>query len=476
MTGRQEERKRLEKCFESKHSEFVAVYGRRRVGKTYLVKEQFKDRFLFWHTGLSPYDRDRKNLLQDQLHAFYVNLLRYGLKKGAQPSSWLDAFALLALLMESKKGPGKKVIFIDEMPWMDTARSRFIPAFEHFWNDWAAKRDDILLIVCGSATSWIEDNLIHNKGGLYGRLTEKIHLHPFTLKESREFYLSKGVKMSDYDLAQSYMIVGGIPYYMAAFDSSCSLAQNIDRLFFAEDAALEDEFDLLMGSLFVNPEQYKSILRFLSNRHGGYTREEIVSGTGIADGGGLTKQLKALIASQFIEKYIPFGKGGNDTCYRLCDYFCRFWITFMEKKKVKDPKYWENNIQSSALAAWRGFAFEDLCVQHVLRIKQALGVEGVASTQSAWCLPGDDSQEGSQIDLVIDRADNVVNLCEMKFYADDFRVSKEYAKKLGGRVAAIQEIIPRRKVVHLTLVTTYGVVGNEYSGIFQKIVTLEDLF
>ena len=475
MVGRNKERNQLEKRFKSLNSEFVAIYGRRRVGKTYLVKEHFKDRFAFWHTGLSPYDRERTHLMEDQLKAFHTNLLRYGLPDCAVPKSWLDAFALLSRLLESQGNNGKKVVFIDELPWMDTARSRFIPAFESFWNGWASKRDDVLLIVCGSATSWIEDNLINSKGGLYGRLTDKIHLHPFTLPECREYFRDNQIAMSDYDIAQSYMVIGGIPYYMGFFEKGFSLAQNIDRLFFAADAKLEDEFDLLFGSLFINPEQYKSIVRLLATRHSGFTREEIALKTGIPNGGGLSNQLKSLIASDFITYYIPFGQGARQARYKLTDNFCSFWLRFHDRKMVTDPRFWENNINTPALNTWRGIAFEELCLRHISLLKRALGVEGVSSFESAWSIKNDDQSDGQQIDLIIDRADNVVNLCEMKFYNTEFKVTKDYYKKLNDRLNTVQEHLPKRKVIHLTLVTTEGLAHNEYSGIFQRVITLEDL-
>ena len=475
MTGRIKEQKQLEKLLQSNDSEFVAVYGRRRVGKTYLVKEYFKGEFAFWHTGLSPYDRDRKNLLQDQLNAFHHTLLRYGLKETPCPKTWMDAFFLLEQLLETKKQGEKKVVFIDELPWLDTARSRFVPAFENFWNGWAAKRDDILLIVCGSATSWMEDNLINNKGGLYGRITERIHLSPFTLAECKSFYGEAGVKMSLYDIAQSYMVLGGIPYYMKMVDPDLSLAQNIDKLFFAKDAKLGDEFDLLFGSLFINPEQYKSIVRLLATRHSGFTRETISEKTGIENGGGLTRQLKALMASDFIVKYTPFGESTRTPYYRLTDCFCRFWLYFIERKGVTDSNFWMNNLKSPALNAWRGYAFEELCLNHVDGIKKALGVSGVNSEEAQWSVKGDDDKDGTQIDLIIDRADNVVNLCEIKSYNGEFKVTKEYDKKLNNRLNILQEKLPKRKIIHSTLITTEGLVSNEYRDAFQKVVILEDL-
>ena len=476
MVGRIEEIRQLEKLYSSGRSEFVAVYGRRRVGKTYLVKEVFKDRLVFWHTGVSPYDGDGDSLMEDQLRVFHYNLIRYGLEEKKCPDSWIEAFNMLGRLVESKTGDGKKVIFIDELPWMDTPRARFIPALENFFNDWVSKRDDIMLVVCGSATSWIEDKLIHSKGGLYRRLTDTIHLKPFSLAECREYYESQGIRMSDYDIAQSYMVMGGIPFYMSFLDRELSLAQNIDRLFFAEGAKLEDEFDLLLGSLFVNPEQYRSIIKFLARRHGGYTRTEIVQGTGLPDGGGLTQQLKALIASNFITKYVPFGEKKSKVHFKLSDSFCRFWLTFKESGEITDTEYWQHNSNSQALNVWRGIAFEELCLNNIRSIKKALEIGGVSTNESSLSVKGDDTREGSQIDLIIERADNVVNLCEMKFYNDEFKVTKEYNRKLNQRLNLVSELIPKRKVVHMTLITTEGLAKNEYSGIFQKTITLDALF
>jgi len=475
MVGRIDETRELEKLYRSKTSEFVAVYGRRRVGKTFLVKEVFKDRMTFWHTGVSPYDREKKNLMQDQLRAFHYNLIRYGLENSKPPKDWFEAFNILSELVESKEEIGKKVIFIDEMPWMDTARARFIPALENFFNDWAAKRDDILLIVCGSATSWIEDKLIHSKGGLYRRLTDTIHLEPFTLSECRDFYRANGVEMSDYDVAQSYMVFGGIPYYMNFVDGEYSLVQNIDRMFFSRKAKLEDEFELLFGSLFSDPGQFKSIVRVLSKRHCGFTRSEIAEKTGLSDGGGLTEQLKSLEASNFIMRYVPFGENKSAVHYRLCDNFCRFWLTFKDGGRTADPDFWMHNCNSPVLNSWRGFAFEELCMNHVDAIKNALGIRGVTAAVSSYSVKGDDSKPGAQIDMVIDRADNVVNLCEMKFYNEEFRVDKEYHSKLIHRMNTISERLPKRKVVRMTLVTSEGLARNEYSGVFQNTVTISDM-
>ena len=473
IVGRTQEIEELERLYNADNSEFVAVYGRRRVGKTYLIKEVFKDRFAFWHTGLSPYDRDKKFLLRDQLQTFFYSLQDYGLRGEPCPKSWFEAFRLLEKLLEQKDNGEKLVVFIDEMPWMDTARSRFIPAFEHFWNGWAAKRDNILLIVCGSATSWIDDNILNSKGGLYNRLHREIKLRPFTLAESEEYFRSKGIAMSRYDVAQTYMVLGGIPHYLSLFEKGFSAAQNIDRLFFENKAMLEDEFDRLFGSLFKNADDHKKIVRFLSRRRGGYTRKEILEHTGIQDGGGASEMLKGLEASDFVTSYYPFGERKTER-YRLSDPFCLFWLQFVDGTGSRDVQFWRKNAISPQLNVWRGLAFEELCFSHIAQIKRKLGIAGVCSSESSWLVVNVDKKQ--QMDMLIDRADNVVNLCEIKFYGKPFVIDKSYDIILRERVQTLMDVVPHKKSIHLTMIVASGLKQNEYSGQVQNVVTLDDLF
>ena len=473
IIGRKAERDELERIYNSDGSKFVAVYGRRRVGKTFLLKEHFKDRLTFWHTGLSPYGRDKKYLLRDQLQAFYYSLQDYGLEGATCPKSWLEAFRLLEKLLMQQDDGSRQVVFIDELPWMDTARSRFIPAFEHFWNGWAAKRDNILLIVCGSATSWMEDNLINNKGGLYNRLTHEIKLSPFSLAESEQFFKAKQMNMSRYEVAQVYMVFGGIPHYLDLFEKGLSTPQNIDRILFDKNAKLRNEFDRLFGSLFKNAENHIAVVRLLAKRRNGSTRQEIVQETGIQQGGGVTLILKGLIESDFITSYIPFGEKRIEK-YRLVDPYCLFYLSFIDQRQI-DPQYWEKNYNSPRLNAWRGYAFEELCFSQIDKIKQRLSIGGVSSTQSSWVVSADGKQQ-MQIDMLIDRADNVINLCEIKFYSAPFTIDKQYDAVLRERVQLLIEKVPRKKTVHLTLIATFGLKANEYSGQVQSVVTLDDLF
>ena len=306
IIGRKNEIAELKRCYNSGRAEFVAVYGRRRVGKTFLVNELFHDDVVFHHTGLSPYDRQRRVSTKDQLQNFYFSLIRHGMEGISQPKSWLEAFFLLEKFLDINENGSRQVVFIDELPWMDTARSGFLTALEAFWNGWGNTRHNLMLIVCGSATSWMLDNLINNKGGLYGRLTDEIRLSPFTLKECEDFFHSRHIRMSRYNVVQAYMALGGIPFYMNFFNPSLSLAQNIDALFFARNAKLGDEFNRLFNSVFDHAEESMQIVRVLGGRHAGYSRREIAEKTGINPNGEFTKMLKALIGSDFVCKYVPF--------------------------------------------------------------------------------------------------------------------------------------------------------------------------
>ena len=477
IIGREKEIEELNRLYNSSIPQFVAVYGRRRVGKTFLIDQTLKDRITFRHAGLSPVDyQQKKNFMKEQLKSFYFSLIRHGMKKSHCPTSWLEAFFMLEMHLQSTDDGSRQVVFLDELPWMDTPRSGFVTALESFWNGWGCHRDNFMLVVCGSATSWIMDNLVNNHGGLYGRLTCELKLLPFTLRECEQFFQWNRVKLSRYDIVQSYMALGGIPYYLGYFESGRSLAQNIDNLFFVDGAKLSDEFDRLFASVFSQPEEMKKIVKLLSTRHAGFTMEDIAKKTGQSSGGSLSNSLKALMASDFVMRYVPFGHSKRDVYYKLIDPFCIFYLRYIPENVSYVSSFWQQNQTSQSIVSWRGFAFEEVCLLHINQIKQALGILGVASRQSSWAVTGSDEQDGTQIDLVIERADHIVNLCEMKFYGENFSVDKAYFQKMNFREKMLTEKISRKDVVHSILVTTYGLTYNEYSGLFQHVITLDDLF
>ena len=474
IIGRIQETKELQALYQAKKPVFAVVYGRRRVGKTFLVRELFDGKLAFYHTGLSPYELNGQKLKEKQLSNFYSSLVRYGSKQETVPADWLEAFNALISLLEEKGKQERQVVFIDELPWMDTPRSGFITALEHFWNGWGAGRENLMLIVCGSATSWISDKLLNNKGGLFDRTTDEIRLRPFTLGECEKYYKANDIVMSKYDQVQCYMATGGIPYYISMLQKGKSLAQNIAHLFFAPTAKLAFEFDRLYSSLFTNAEDCKKIVRQLAKKRQGFTRKEIQAATRLSDGGGLSATLKALEVSDFISSYVKHGYPRRETYYRLTDFYSKFYLSFIDGKKTTNPRYWQDNLLTPELTAWRGFTFESLCFYHLPQIKQALGISGVQTEVSPW--KSRKEKDGAQIDMVIDRADRVINICEMKFCEDDFSINASYDKTLRNKLSTFVEETKCKSTLHLTVVTTYGLKFNEYSGRVQSVVTMEELF
>lgn len=471
IVGREKEIKKLQELHDSDSAELVALYGRRRVGKTFLIDNVFENNIFFRHAGLSPVEG---NTMREQLLHFHRSLKLSGWGKNDVPTSWLEAFYMLEDLIEQHTDRNKKVvIFIDEIQWMDTPKAKFMTGFEAFWNGWACHKNNVMVVVCGSSSSWILDKLINNHGGLYNRVTCEIKLQPFTLRECEKYFESRGVTMSRYDIVQAYMMLGGIPFYLKYLDKSFSLAQNIDSLFFAENALLKDEFDRLFITLFTNSEEMKTIVRALSEKNRGLSRKEIVQATGIEDSGDFSKKLKALVSGGFVIKYSSFGNGKREDFYKLIDPFCLFYLKFMRDKKRKN---WINIEETRKVVVWKGYAFENVCWNHISQIKDALKIGGVVTEESLWSKRGDETSDGTQIDLIIDRKDHVVNMCEIKFYSDEFAVDKEYHLVLERRKKLLREIISAKSVVHSTLITTYGLRRNEYNGDFVSVIKMDDLF
>lgn len=475
IIGREQEIQELLRIYHKKESQLIAVYGRRRVGKTFLIRELFNNEFVFYHTGVSPLELQGSNLLEAQLTAFNSSLIRYGSDINDPLNNWFEAFRRLIELLEKQKSKKRMVVFIDEMPWMDTPRSGFITAFEHFWNNWGAGNHNLMLIVCGSATSWIQDNLINSYGGLYDRVNAEIQLAPFTLNETKKLLNSQGVTLSNYDITQLYMSLGGIPMYLSYVEPGLSVAQILDKLFFNNKAKLKNEFERLFNSIFKSPQHYKDIIRLLSKRQTGYNRDDISQLTNIPSGGKLTKILNSLETSDFIECYKPFENNKREKQYRLVDPFCLFYLSQVENKE-RGNNFWRDNENQPSLNVWRGRAFENICLKHSKQIKRAMGIEGVSSDNSAWSLRGTSNQKGMQIDLIISRSDRVINLCEMKFVNTEFEVTKDYEAQLRERLNWMVSHVGARKTVQMVLVTTYGLKYGIHCGIFQRVVTLDNLF
>ena len=468
IIGRKEEQEYLNDRFNSHKSEFIAVYGRRRVGKTFLIREMLKSNFLFYATGIL------NGTLSEQLNNFNQEIIDYGGENFIPAKNWNEAFRNLNYLVERSNIKGKKVIFLDEIPWMNTSNSGFLSALDHFWNRYASMRTDILLIICGSASSWIFDNIVNNTGGLHNRLTGEIYLKPFSLKESEEFFESKNINIPRFQIAEAYMIFGGIPYYLDLFQSKLSLVQNVDAIFFKENAPLRNEYVNVLRSLFKNADNHIRIIEALAERNYGKTREDIINATGITCGGGLSKTLNELIANGFIREYQSYGKTKRDCFYQLIDPFILFNLRFSSKRNAFSSDFWMRFCRTPSHATWTGYAFEILCLLHIEQIRKALGISGVLTEIYSW--RSKLHEPGAQIDLVIERGDQVINLCEIKYATDKYSIDKEYDKNLRKKLSAFVNETKTRKAAHITLITTYGLAKNMYQAAIPFEVVLDELF
>ena len=472
--GRSKEKEILEEYFTSQKSEFVAIYGRRRVGKTYLVKETLGERLDFEFSGM--YQVPAKI----QIREFQKKLNNRSGKRTAPPKDWFEAFDhLQEYLIEL--GKPSVAVFLDELPWMDTAKSNFLAALSAFWNGWTGRKNTLKLYVCGSATTWMVDKLIGDKGGLYGRLSRSIYLRPFTLYETEQYLNQiKHMKYGPKLVLDTYMILGGIPYYLDMLDGKKPLNINIDNLFFAENAPLKTEFEFLFRSLFKDSLNYRKVIEFISTKLIGQTREEIAAGCKL-EGGELSKILNNLSLCDFIRSYSAPKKKERSRMYQLTDMFSLFYLRFVQNGEGLDENFWSNQGQTGKKSAWSGYAFEQVCLLHINQIKVKLGISGILSNAYAWsCKSYTDSEgnswRGGQIDLIIDRNDGVMNLCEMKYSADEFIISADYAQTVRNRTAMFKSTEKVRKDLRCTFVTPFGIKRNMNSDIVDDQIKLEDLF
>ncbi len=471
LIGRNREIEKLTRLVNSPKPEFLAIYGRRRVGKTYLVREHFDNQFDFYATGLA------KGNTKQQLTNFSIFLNNHFSESNAVPDNWLLAFNLLIKALEKTKTDKKKVIFLDEMPWMDTKRSDFMMGLEFFWNSWASAQPNILLIVCGSAASWMINNLIKNTGGLYNRVTERIKLEAFTLQETEAYFSNKNIVLDRYQIIQLYMSMGGIPFYLDQVEPGKSAMQNIEDLCFRNDGKLRTEFSYIFSSLFKNGDKHELILRTIFERGAALSREDLLKYTNFTTGGNMTKVLLELEESSFITSFQNFGYKKANMLYAISDFYTLFYFRFIMDAGKYEPNMWLNKIDDPAFRAWSGLAFEQVCFAHVPQIKQALSIGGVSSSTYSWQEKGDSNKKGSQIDLVIDRRDQVINLFEIKYSINQVTITKEYDAVLRHKIQTFKDSTGTNKSVFLTMLTTHGLVANEYkTSTIQNELTMDALF
>jgi len=472
LIGRKKEQAILEKAHTSKRAEMVAVIGRRRVGKTFLVRSFFEDKFDFEITGIqnAPQREQLKNFTSE-LKKVSKNTLPI-----KPPEDWFDAFTLLIQHLESLESSRRKVVFLDELPWLSTNKSGFLRALGYFWNSWA-DRQNIVLIICGSAASWMIQKVVNHKGGLHNRITKRIFLKPFNLAETEAFLRNREVFIDRYQTLQLYMAMGGIPHYLEEVEAGLSATQNIDRICFSDEGVLQDEFSRLYPALFENADNHIEIIRALAQKNKGLTRQELIQQTNFSDGGGLSKVIEELTASGFISKYYPFGKKKKKLLYRLTDEYSLFYLYFIENKTNEEEQIWHKLSQTQTWKTWSGYAYENICLKHIPQIKESMSIAGIYSESGAFYKKARKDESGAQIDLVIDRNDHVINLFEIKFYNEIFALTKTDADNLRKKMSVFRTSTQTKKQLFYMMITTFGLKPNQHSiGLITQALTLDDLF
>lgn len=474
LIGREAEKEVLAKALQSGEAELVAITGRRRVGKTFLVNSFYADRTVFEMTGVQNGDMGKQLLnFADQL-----NLIARPALPVKTPADWQEAFRVLRdfLLSLPRWGEEKRVVFFDELPWMATPRSGFLDAFGYFWNSWAS-RQPLVVVICGSAGSWMVQRVVNDRGGLHNRITRRIHLEPFTLPETEAFLHSRGIYFDRYQITQLYMAMGGVPHYLKEVDASKSAVQNIDTICFSKTGLLTDEFERLYPALFTNSEQHVAIIRALAQKKIGLTRNETAGLSKLPNGGGLTKVLDELVQSGFVNAYFAYSKKKREKLYRLTDEYSLFYLQFIEPHIHQGSETWQHLSQTGGYKAWAGYAFEGICLKHLPQIRKALGISGIYSIASVFHKRGTEEETGIQIDLVLDRNDHTINLFEVKFHNKPFVLTKEYAEKMRQILWSFQEATQTRKHLSWVFIASFGLAPNQHSlGLVSKVLTLDDLF
>lgn len=469
IIGRTEEQQQLAEIVNDMKPSFVALYGRRRVGKTYLIKEYFNHQFSFYVTGLA------NGNTQAQLTNFYGFMQQYFSTKEKAPANWMEAFMQLKKSLIKVKG--KRVIFLDEMPWFDTAKSDFMMGLEWFWNSWASTAKHLKLIVCGSAASWMINKLIRNTGGLYNRVTHRMKIEPFTLAETEFFLKSKGLLLSRLQIVKLYMCLGGIPFYLDQVKKGESDSQAIERLCFANGGLLKNEFNFIFRSLFKDASKHELIIEKIYELGRQASRENIAKATQIESSGDFSKKLLELEESGFVTSYIPFGMNKSKKIYIISDFFCLFHFKYIATINRYDKGMWVNRLNDTSIIAWQGLTFELICFYHLQLIKVALGIDGIYSTSSPWFFKGNSKKNGAQIDLIIDRKDGIINLCEIKFSSKEYIITKKYDLELRKKLNVFLEETKSKKAIHPIMITSFGLQKNAYAFSFaQAEITMDRLF
>jgi len=473
LVGREKEIEKLNSLMNSRLPEFLALYGRRRIGKTFLIREYFKSHIVLGFSGAFEVEYDL------QLDNFFSEYTRWTKNKKEQtpPENWRTAFNYISDYLYTLSRRKRIVLFIDELPWLDTPRSGFVSALEYFWNQHGSQMKNLIFVVCGSSASWMQSKLIKNRGGLHNRTTARINLQPFTLRETELYIKKRKIKLSRYQIIQLYMVMGGVPHYLKELTTGKSAAQLINEICFTPEGLLSDEYNQLYYSLFSNAENHIAIIEALAARPNGLVRNDLLKYSGVPEGGTFTRALKDLLDSGFISSYKPYKKKKKDMVYRLIDLYSLFYLKYIKDNVNTVNNQWQAIRKEGSFTAWSGYAYENIWMMHIPQILQALQIYGTSIDVSSWKYRGDENMPGAQIDLLIERGDDVIHICEAKFSKNEFIITKKYAQDLRRRRSVFEYATKTKKLIVTTLLTTYPTIQNQYyQDEIHSEVTLEGLF
>lgn len=472
MVARETQTKQIREIIDSPKSAFVAITGRRRVGKTFLIDQALSNHFSFRMTGIQEANT------KAQIINFTEKLAEYWKKPIVTvPKNWQEAFILFKQYLHTCSPKRKHVLFFDELPWISTHKSGFIQLFAHLWNDYLSKHSHFIVVICGSSTSWIAKNIVNDRGGFHNRITHSIHLKPFTLAETKQFLLSRKIRYSENAIIEIYMMLGGIPFYLEQIQNGESPTMAIQRLCFSEQGILKNEYQNLYKAIFDQPINHEAIVKTLANASNGLLRSDIATISGVKEGGPLSRALEDLVICGFVQSYSPFGNTKRDSKYKLVDEYSLFYHRFMLSSSKTAKNDWAKASASQSFKIWSGYAFENLCFKNIDMIKKSLGISSVYTEISSYSKIGDAEYKGFQIDLIIDRNDKTINLCECKYYTEPFKIDKTYAANLAMRKSLFRSAVKTRKTLFITLITHQTMISNEYSlDVVDAIVELDKLF
>lgn len=481
IIGRENEQEILKRALASNHAEFIALFGRRRVGKSFLVTQYFsgKNCIFFYITGI------KNGSYKKQLRQF-TNIISDVFYNGAElklKNNWLDTFEMLTSSIKKTPNDKKIVIFMDEFPWMVTRRSGLLEAVDYYWNRFWVHDRRIKLIICGSSASWIINNIINNQGGLHNRITYQINLDVFNLKETKSYLHKSGIKLNDRQITQIYMVTGGVPFYLSKIEKGISAAQVIEKLAFSKNCILLNEFDNLFSSLFYSYNEYIKTIRMIAKHRYGVGQEELLTTLGKSKAGmGGLRILDDLEKAGFIISFKPHFHKKKGIYYKVIDEYISFYLNWIEPIKNTllvrslEQDYWEKQQYLAKWHSWAGYAFEALCYKHLPQIRKALHLNS-SSIPNTWRYAPRKGEKGAQIDLLFDRSDESITICEIKYSNQPFAIDKQYYNNLLNKIEVFKKITRTTKQIFTALISANGLKPTIYSEhLISDVVTLKDLF